>query len=86
MGWAIAALMRRRAVKDTLGCDGIVLGEHGLFTWGETQRECYQNTLTMIDQIGQFVQGHVDRKGAAIFGGETAPSSSCGMDVGRNRP
>ncbi len=40
------ALMLRRAVADTPGCDGIVLGGHGLFTWGETQRECYLSSIT----------------------------------------
>jgi rhamnose utilization protein RhaD (predicted bifunctional aldolase and dehydrogenase)/NAD(P)-dependent dehydrogenase (short-subunit alcohol dehydrogenase family) len=63
------ALMMRRAMRENPGCDGIVLGGHGLFTWGETQRECYSNTLTMIDHLGQFVQDHVERRGAAIFGG-----------------
>ena len=28
-------LMLRRAVAENRGCDGIVLGGHGLFTWGE---------------------------------------------------
>ncbi|HUB18424.1 MAG TPA: class II aldolase/adducin family protein, partial [Acidobacteriaceae bacterium] len=63
------AMMMRRVVKENPGCDGIVLGGHGLFTWGETQRACYLNTLTMIDHLGQFVQAHVEGKGAAIFGG-----------------
>lgn len=67
-------LMMRRAVRDNPGCDGIVLGGHGLFTWGETQRECYLNTLTMIDHLGQFVQDHIERKGAAIFGGAALQS------------
>ncbi len=40
------ALMMKRAVEENPGCDGIVLGGHGLFTWGQTQRECYLNTLT----------------------------------------
>ncbi|HEX4308495.1 MAG TPA: bifunctional rhamnulose-1-phosphate aldolase/short-chain dehydrogenase [Acidobacteriaceae bacterium] len=62
-------LMMRRAVSEKPGCDGIVLGGHGLFTWGETQRACYLNTLTMIDQLGQFVQGHIERKGKDLFGG-----------------
>ena len=67
-------LMMRRTVSDNPGCDGIVLGGHGLFTWGETQRECYLNTLTMIDHLGQFVQEHIERKGAAIFGGAALQS------------
>ena len=63
------AMMLRAAVQQNSGCDGIVLGGHGLFTWGQTQRDCYMNTLTMIDQLGQFVQGHVDQKEKRIFGG-----------------
>jgi rhamnose utilization protein RhaD (predicted bifunctional aldolase and dehydrogenase)/NAD(P)-dependent dehydrogenase (short-subunit alcohol dehydrogenase family) len=63
------AMMLRRAVGASPGCDGIVLGGHGLFTWGETQRDCYSNTLTIIDQLGQFVAGHVVEKGNALFGG-----------------
>lgn len=62
-------LMLRRAIRETPGCDGVVLGGHGLFTWGDTQRECYENTLSIIDQLGQFVLDHVERKGAALFGG-----------------
>src|SRR5271169_6484061 len=33
------AMMLRDAVKQAPDCDGIVLGGHGLFTWGNTQRE-----------------------------------------------
>ena len=56
-------LMMRKAVEENPGCDGIVLGGHGLFTWGQTQRECYLNTLTVIDQIGQFIARHGEAKG-----------------------
>ena len=63
-------MMMKRAVEENPGCDGIVLGGHGLFTWGETQRECYLNTLTMIDQLGQFIERHGRRKDTARFGGE----------------
>jgi rhamnulose-1-phosphate aldolase/alcohol dehydrogenase len=63
-------VMLRNAVDDNPGCDGIVLGGHGLFTWGNTQRECYVNTITIIDQLGQFVMDHVEKKGTAIFGGQ----------------
>src|SRR5205807_314838 len=35
------ALVIERAVRDNPGADGIILGGHGLFTWGMTQRECY---------------------------------------------
>ncbi len=40
-----------------------------MFTWGRTQRECYLNTLTIIDQIGQFVLDHIEKRGDKLFGG-----------------
>ena len=64
------AMMLKRAVEQNPDCDGIVLGGHGLFTWGDTQRECYLNTLTIIDQLGQFIASHGARKGDLRFGGE----------------
>jgi NAD(P)-dependent dehydrogenase (short-subunit alcohol dehydrogenase family) len=65
-------MMLREAVSQTPECDGVVLGGHGLFTWGETQRECYVNTITIIDQLGQFVSDHLARRGAKLFGGSQA--------------
>lgn len=63
------AMMLRDAVKQSPDCDGIVLGGHGLFTWGDTQRECYRNTITIIDQLGRLVSDHLQRRGAKLFGG-----------------
>lgn len=68
------AMMLRRAVQDNPGCDGIVLGGHGLFTWGQNQRECYLNTITIIDQLGQFVVSHAERNKTPVFGGPAAES------------
>jgi rhamnose utilization protein RhaD (predicted bifunctional aldolase and dehydrogenase)/NAD(P)-dependent dehydrogenase (short-subunit alcohol dehydrogenase family) len=67
------AMMIREAVKKNPDLDGIVLGGHGLFTWGDTQRECYVNTITIIDQLGQFVSEHLERTGAKLFGGSGPP-------------
>jgi len=63
------AMMLDRAVKQVPGCDGVVLGGHGLFTWGDTQRESYLNTITIIDQLGQFIEAHRSRKSSPSFGG-----------------
>ena len=63
------AMMLRKAVDEHPGSDGIVLGGHGLFTWGNTQRECYSNTISIIDQLGQFVVEHIERGGEKLFGG-----------------
>ncbi len=60
-------LMLGRAVAENPGCDGILLGSHGLFTWGATQRESYLNSVRMIDQLGEFVLEHQAR--APLFGG-----------------
>lgn len=63
------AMMMKKAVETNPGCDGVVLGGHGLFTWGDTQRECYLNTIRIIDQLGQFVLEHVEKRRETIFGG-----------------
>jgi rhamnose utilization protein RhaD (predicted bifunctional aldolase and dehydrogenase)/NAD(P)-dependent dehydrogenase (short-subunit alcohol dehydrogenase family) len=63
------ALMLRDAVRDNPGCDGVLLGGHGLFTWGQTQRDCYLNSIRTIDQMGQFVNAHADAAGRPPFGG-----------------
>ena len=62
------ALQLERAVKENPGCDGVLLGSHGLFTWGQTQRECYENSIRTIDQMGEFILEHQMGKGPA-FGG-----------------
>src|SRR4051812_28422314 len=63
------ALMLKRAVDEHPGCDGIVLGGHGLFTWGATQYECYLNSIRTIDQMGDFIQQHEKRANRPRFGG-----------------
>jgi rhamnose utilization protein RhaD (predicted bifunctional aldolase and dehydrogenase)/NAD(P)-dependent dehydrogenase (short-subunit alcohol dehydrogenase family) len=62
------ALLLEKAVLENPGIDGILLGGHGLFTWGMTQRECYLNSIHTIDQMGDFIKKHQDKKGA-VFGG-----------------
>jgi NAD(P)-dependent dehydrogenase (short-subunit alcohol dehydrogenase family) len=66
--------MLRDVTQTSPDCDGIVLGGHGLFTWGNTQRDCYVNTITIIDQLGQFVSGHLEERGASLFGGNQTPT------------
>jgi rhamnose utilization protein RhaD (predicted bifunctional aldolase and dehydrogenase)/NAD(P)-dependent dehydrogenase (short-subunit alcohol dehydrogenase family) len=65
-------MMLKQIVADTPGCDGVVLGGHGLFTWGNTQRESYLNTITIIDQLGQFIERHASTPGHQHFGGTLA--------------
>jgi rhamnose utilization protein RhaD (predicted bifunctional aldolase and dehydrogenase)/NAD(P)-dependent dehydrogenase (short-subunit alcohol dehydrogenase family) len=62
-------LMLKRAVEQEPACDGIILGGHGLFTWGDNQRDCYLNTITLIDQLTSFIDEHLEQKGDRNLGG-----------------
>ncbi len=62
------ALLLEQAVRDSPGCDGLILGSHGLFTWGNTQRQCYLNSIRTIDQMGDFILEHQAKQGM-VFGG-----------------
>jgi len=46
---------------------GLVLEAHGLFTWGETQKECYETTLAVINKAIAFLAER--SRGRVIFGG-----------------
>ena len=60
------ALMIERAVKENPGAEGLILGGHGLFTWGMTQRDCYLNSIHTIDQMGEFILKHQARRGPSL--------------------
>jgi rhamnose utilization protein RhaD (predicted bifunctional aldolase and dehydrogenase)/NAD(P)-dependent dehydrogenase (short-subunit alcohol dehydrogenase family) len=62
------ALMLERAAEENPEAEGVLLGSHGLFTWGRTPRECYLNSIHTIDQMGQFILECQTRRGA-LFGG-----------------
>jgi rhamnulose-1-phosphate aldolase/alcohol dehydrogenase len=62
---------------------GIMLGGHGFFTWGKTSKECYRNTLRVI----QKAQDHIDGldKGDAFGGPKTAALSKEARDAFASR-
>ena len=62
-------LWLKKAERENPGIDGIILGSHGLFTWGNTSRESYLNTLRVVDGIGQYVLARIESKGDNLFGG-----------------
>ena len=45
---------------------GVVLGGHGLFTWGPTSKECYRITLEMINKAARWLGAKTQ---GAAFGG-----------------
>jgi rhamnose utilization protein RhaD (predicted bifunctional aldolase and dehydrogenase)/NAD(P)-dependent dehydrogenase (short-subunit alcohol dehydrogenase family) len=72
------AMMLRRAVEESAGCEGIVLASHGLFTWGQSQRDCYENSLRTINQLGEFVEANARSSGRPAFGGVSVePYADC---------
>src|SRR5450631_1650478 len=45
---------------------GVVLGGHGLFTWGATSKSCYEQTLQVISRAAAWLERHEQRPS---FGG-----------------
>ena len=76
-------LWLQRAYEENPDCDGIILGSHGLFTWGDTGRESYLSTLRVIDAIGQFVLKRQEAKGDALFGGQAFVNRSDSVFIAR---
>ncbi|RAZ71600.1 bifunctional rhamnulose-1-phosphate aldolase/short-chain dehydrogenase [Mesorhizobium atlanticum] len=53
---------------DNPEAKGVVLESHGLFTWGDTPKECYETTISVINQAIEWFERRSE--GVAIFGGE----------------
>lgn len=61
-------LQLKQCLDENPGIRGIMLGSHGLFTWGDTAYESYMNTLEVIERCAQYLEDHYGKKGE-IFGG-----------------
>ena len=66
-------LLLKECLDENPGIRGIMLGSHGLFTWGNTAYESYMNTLEVIEICAQYLQDNYGKKGP-IFGGEKIQS------------
>ena len=66
-------------LKDCLdknpGIIGIMLGSHGLFTWGDTAYESYVNTLEVIEKCAEYIHTSIAKKSTA-FAGEKIKSAT----------
>lgn len=63
-------LWLEKAVQENPDADGILLGSHGLFTWGDAAKSSYENTLRVLDGIGKYLLPRIESKGDTLFGGE----------------
>ncbi|UOG73266.1 bifunctional aldolase/short-chain dehydrogenase [Hymenobacter tibetensis] len=61
-------LQLEKIVADNPHLRGVILGGHGLFTWGETSYSCYLNTLEVIEQAATYLEANYGKKGP-VFGG-----------------
>lgn len=66
-------LQIEKCLNDNPGIRGIVLGSHGLFTWGDTSYECYMNSLEVIEMASEFIAKKIKEKGS-VFGGQKIES------------
>lgn len=62
-------LQLKQCLDENPGIRGIMLGSHGLFTWGDTAYESYVNTLEVIEKCAAYIEQNLGKKGP-VFGGE----------------
>ena len=61
-------LQLEKCLNENPGIRGIVLGSHGLFTWGDTSYECYMNSLQVIEMASEYIAKKIEENGS-VFGG-----------------
>ncbi|WP_109699804.1 bifunctional aldolase/short-chain dehydrogenase [Chitinophaga deserti] len=61
-------LQLKQCLDENPGIRGIMLGSHGLFTWGDTAYESYINTLEVIEQCAEYLEKNLG-KARPVFGG-----------------
>ncbi len=54
--------------QENPNANGVVLESHGLFTWGDTPKACYEMTLRIISRAMEWLDERTI--GKAVFGGE----------------
>ncbi|MDI5949871.1 bifunctional aldolase/short-chain dehydrogenase [Flavobacterium yafengii] len=52
---------------------GVMLGSHGLFTWGDTSYESYVNTLEVTEKCAEYLESNYG-KNRPVFGGQKIES------------
>src|SRR5215212_1888643 len=61
-------LKMKECLEENPGIRGIMLGSHGLFTWGDTAYECYMNSLEVIERCAEYIDSFLCKQ-PAVFGG-----------------
>lgn len=53
--------------EENPNAKGLILESHGLFTWGDTPKACYETTISVINQAIEWFEQQTE--GKTIFGG-----------------
>ncbi len=61
-------LQLKECLDQNPGIRGILLGSHGLFTWGDTAYESYVNTLQVIEKYASYLEDNYGKR-RPVFGG-----------------
>ena len=54
-------LKMEKLIKNNKNIIGIVLGHHGLFTWGKTNEECYKNSIDIIKKAQVYLNNSIKK-------------------------
>ncbi|MGZ8538097.1 MAG: bifunctional rhamnulose-1-phosphate aldolase/short-chain dehydrogenase, partial [Flavisolibacter sp.] len=66
-------LKLKQCLDENPGINGIMLGSHGLFTWGDTSYECYMNSLEVIERCADYIESLANNQ-SKVFGGTKVQS------------
>ena len=61
-------LQLKQCLDENPGIRGIMLGSHGLFTWGDTAHACYVNSLEVIEACAAYIEDKI-KSNDIVFGG-----------------
>lgn len=67
LGLKLRTCLEEAAAKG-IKLRGIMLGSHGLFTWGDTSYDSYINTLEVIEKCAEYLEANYG-KTRPVFGG-----------------
>lgn len=60
--------MIAEGVKNNPNAELVLMEKHGLVTWGETAKECYDKTISIINEAEQYIRARIDE--TRVFGGQ----------------
>jgi rhamnulose-1-phosphate aldolase/alcohol dehydrogenase len=66
-------MMLKRFTEKNPKAKGVILEAHGLFTWGDSSRACYDETIAAINKATEWLAEK--SRGKRVFGGVKVPAA-----------